>query len=103
MALFPHERSLVKKYSDQPFAILGVNSDTDKKRLPDRLERYDINWRSFWNGPKGPRGPIAKDWNIPTWPYSYLLDADGVIRYRNLTGKDLEVAIEKLLEEAANG
>jgi len=31
--MYPHERSLVEKYRDEPFAILGVNSDEDLDEL----------------------------------------------------------------------
>jgi hypothetical protein len=27
--MYPHERSLVKRLADEPFAIIGVNSDKD--------------------------------------------------------------------------
>jgi hypothetical protein len=28
--MIPHERSLVERLKDKPFALLGVNSDVDK-------------------------------------------------------------------------
>ena len=28
--MYPHERSLVERLKDKPFALIGVNSDTDK-------------------------------------------------------------------------
>ena len=103
MVQFPHERSLVQTHADKPFALIGVNSDTDKKMTAKRMERYEINWRSFSNGPKGPRGPISKALGIPTWPYSIVLDADGVIRYKDVHGEELDEAIEVLLSEIEEG
>ncbi len=93
----------MKKYANEPFALVGVNSDTDRTMLPKRLEKYRLNWRSFWNGPKGPFGPISKEWKIPTWPYNFVLDADGVVRHRNVGGQELEQAIEALIAEAKQG
>ena len=34
--MYPHERSLVKKLKDQPFALIGVNSDRDLEKLKPR-------------------------------------------------------------------
>jgi hypothetical protein len=56
--MYPHERSLVKRLADKPFALIGVNSDGDKEVLAPRLKEEGIVWRSFWNGPDGTNGPI---------------------------------------------
>ena len=78
--MYPHERSLVEKYSNAPFAIVGVNSDKDREKLKPELEKNGITWRSFWNG-GSTRGPISNAWKIAGWPTIYVIDADGVIRY----------------------
>ena len=77
--MYPHERSLVEKLAGEPFAIIGVNSDSDLEALKPVLEEENITWRSFWNGPEGTQGPISKAWNVrglslihisePTRPY----------------------------------
>jgi hypothetical protein len=97
--MYPHERSLVKKMEGKPFVLLGVNSDTDKEKLKKRMTNEKITWRSFWNGPKGPEGPISKAWNVRGWPTIYLLDAKGVIRYKNVRDKQMEKAVDELLAE----
>ncbi len=89
----------MKKYADKPFALVGVNSDTDKKRLPKRMKRYEVTWRSFWNGPQGPFGTISKEWNVPTWPWVVVLDADGVVRHQAADDVGLEDVIDELLAE----
>ena len=33
--MYPHERSLVKRLANKPFALIGVNSDRDKKKLKE--------------------------------------------------------------------
>jgi hypothetical protein len=101
--MYPHERSLVKKLADKPFALLGINSDVDKAELKKVMEKEEITWRSWWNGPEGTSGPIAKTWNVSGWPTVYLLDHKGVIRYKHLVlGKELDEAIEQLLKELAD-
>ncbi len=100
--MYPHERSLVEKLKNRPFAIVGVNSDRDKDKLREALQKENITWRSFFDG-GGTSGPIAKAWNVSGWPTIYLLDAQGRIRYRDVRGKALEDAIEALLGELAGG
>src|SRR5437868_12595475 len=101
--MYPHERSLVKKLQDKPFALIGVNSDKDLKALKPNLEKEEITWRSFWNGEKGTAGPISADWNVRGWPTLFLIDHKGVIRHRFLGSpgeKALDAAIERLVHEA---
>lgn len=98
--MYPHERSLVEKLKNEPFAIVGVNSDRDKDKLREALEQESITWRSFFDG-GSTSGPIAKAWNVSGWPTLYLLDARGRIRYRDVRGKALEDAIDTLLAELA--
>jgi hypothetical protein len=97
--MYPHERSLVKKLADKPFALLGVNSDRDLESLQTVLAEENITWRSFWNGPDGTRGPISRAWNVSAWPTIYVLDADGTIRYKNVRGEKMDQALETLLAE----
>ena len=95
--MYPHERSLVEKYKNQPFAIVGINSDADLEKLKPVREQENISWRSFWNGPKGTAGPISTAWNVRGWPTLYILDAQGTIRYKAAGAN--EDAIDKMLEE----
>jgi Thioredoxin-like len=99
--MYPHERSLVKKHADKPFAILGVNSDRDREDLKKVLEKERITWRSFWDGRMN--GPIARQWNVHSWPTVYVLDHRGVIRGKGLRGVALERLVDELVETAAAG
>ena len=104
--MYPHERSLVKNLADKPFVLLGVNSDPNLKELKDVLEKEEITWRSFWNGEKGTRGPIADEWNVQGWPTLYLIDHKGVIQRKFIGGPPenvLDEAIEKLVKKAESG
>ena len=100
--MVPHERSLVKQLANKPFALIGVNSDEEIEVARKSVEELNINWRSFWCGEKGTFGPIATKWNIESWPTTYLIDAKGIIRYKNIRGEELDEAIEKLMSEAGH-
>ena len=97
--MYPHERSLVKEYANRPFAILGVNSDSDREELKDVLVEKELTWRSWWDG-GSTGGPIATHWNVRGWPTTYVIDAAGVIRYKQVRGEELDEAIAELVAEA---
>ena len=97
--MYPHERSLVEKLADNSFALIGVNSDEDLEAIRNTVAEKNITWRSFWNGEKGPGGPIAQQWAIRGWPTIFIIDAEGVIRHKNLRGDKLDEAITALLAE----
>ncbi len=104
--MYPHERSLVEKHKDDPFAIVGINSDKDLEQLQGALEKERITWRSFWNGPEGTAGPISRRWNVQGWPTLYLIDAKGTIRHKWVGSPSTEVldqAIGELIAEAKKG
>ena len=101
--MYPHERSLVKKLADKPFALIGVNSDRDLEALKPRLKEEQITWRSFWCGPKGTGGPIPTEWRVRGWPTLYVIDHKGIIRHKwsgSPGDKVLDEAIDKLVADA---
>ncbi len=95
--MLPHERSLVKKWANEPFAIVGVNSDSPAK-LKEMVANGTTIWRNFAAGRGG--GTIAKQWGVTGWPTIYVLDHKGVIRFKGPRGKDLEEALAGLIKEA---
>jgi hypothetical protein len=103
--MFPHERSLVNRLANQPFALIGINSDKDLEALQPVLAKENITWRSFWNGPEGTSGPISTTWNVHGWPTIYILDGTGTIRYKSLGGveEEIDATLETLLAEAQKG
>lgn len=95
--MLPYERSLVEKWKNDPFAIVGVNTDT-----PERLSRMvkdgTTTWRNFRDERVG--GEISAKWGISGWPTVYVLDHKGVIRHIDLPKDDLGLALAKLIKEA---
>ena len=98
--MYPHERSLVKKLSGKPFSILGVNSDKDLLALRETVVEERITWRSWWDD-GSVNGPIQTSWQVLQRPTIHLLDAKGVIRYKNVQPEGLDAAINELLAEVA--
>ncbi len=95
--MYPHERSLVQRLAGEPFTILGINSDP-KERAKKALEENELTWRSWWDG-GNTSGPIATKWNVSGWPTIYVLDAQGVIRFKSVRGEAMDKAVDSLLDE----
>ena len=98
--MYPHERSLVKRLNGKPFALLGINSDRDREKVQEVIKEKGLTWRSFWNG-GSTSGPISTAWNVQGWPTIYVLDENGVIRFRNVRGEAMDKAVDSLLEKMA--
>ena len=96
--MYPHERSLVARLAGEPFALIGVNSDTDREALKKTLVEEKLTWRSFWNG-GSTSGPISTRWNVSGWPTIYVIDAEGRIRFKNVRGEKMDAAVDTLLAE----
>jgi len=97
-AAYAHELLLVKRMEGKPFALIGVNSDADRLALREAVGQKGLAWRSFWDG-GGTTGPIATRWNVKHWPTVYVLDQEGTIRFKNLYGRELDRAVDGLLQE----
>jgi len=95
--MIPHEKTLVKRLEDQPFALVGINSDNEK-RYRERRPEMGVTWRSFFDG-GSTGGPIASQWGVTGWPTIYVLDAEGKIRYQGVRGDEMDRAVDTLLVE----
>jgi hypothetical protein len=89
----------VKRLSDKPFVLLGINSDKDRNTLKQTLVKEKITWRSWWDA-GGITGPIQSQWQVAQRPVIYILDQKGIIRYKQPDADDLDAAIDALLAEA---
>lgn len=95
--MLPHEKQMVVKLKDQPFALIGINSDGGRSALLKILKEQKITWRQAVDGDT--HGPLATQWNVHYWPHVFVLDAKGVIRSIDERDEKLEEVVVKLLKE----
>ncbi len=94
----------MKRLADKPFVLLGVNSDTDKDQLKRLWKRSTLPGGPFGTAPsEGTGGPISTKWNVHGWPTIYVVDAKGVIRFKNVRGEAMDKAVDQLLKEMEKG
>jgi thiol-disulfide isomerase/thioredoxin len=96
-AMIPHEREMVEKLKDKPFSLISISADDTKEIVQEFLKNEKMPWTHWFEGQRD--GGIINDWNVRFYPTIYILDHKGVIRFKNLRGKNLEEAVEKLLAE----
>ena len=101
--MLPHEKALVKRMQDKPFALVGINAHDGKAaEVKPKLIEGGINWRNAIDDEAAE--PLAECWNVSGFPTLFLIDASGVIRERWLGGPGEEVLdakIDALVAEAS--
>lgn len=99
--MIPHERSLVERYKNKPFVILGVNTDSDKDQYRKLAQDNGVTWRSAWEGRRG--GELSRMFQIKGYPTLYLIDHNGLV-VKMWTGNPgeqvLDAEIERLVRAA---
>lgn len=96
MAMLPHEKEIVRKNAGKPFVMLGINSDQTVASLKKTMADKGVDWPVIWGGPAS-NHPIARAWEVTGWPTVVVLDHEGIVRYKNVRGQELERAIEDLI------
>src|SRR5260221_6252222 len=94
--MIPHERSLVKKMTGKPFALLGINTDGNVNEVKSQSTKSGVTWRSWFDGQGG---PICKQYAIRSFPSIFVLDAKGIIRHKNVRNEAMDAAVEALVKE----
>ena len=92
----------MKNLKDKPFALIGVHiGGLDAKQLKEVTAKQQITWRSFVDAGNAGAGPIATKWNLSATPTMYVIDHQGVIRYKwaGAPGqKVMDAALDKLIK-----
>ncbi len=96
-AMIPHERQMVAKLKDKPFALVSVSADDEVQIVKEFVADHDMPWSHWYSGPDS---GVVEDWNVRHFPTIYVLDAKGVIRHKEVRGEELEEAVNDLLKEA---
>src|SRR5712672_1354966 len=94
--MLPHERELVERLKNKPFALIGINTD-DQESWRQRSKADPISWRNALDGSTS--GQLCRAWGVGSFPTIYVLDQKGVIRFKNVRGEAMGAAVDELLAE----
>ncbi len=98
MGELPHLKALVERYPSAEFAILGVNTDSDRDVFRARCAESGVTWTNLFQGSTS--GPIPRAWGVDAYPTTFVLDPAGVIRSDAARGEELERLVAQLIAEA---
>jgi peroxiredoxin len=85
-----------KKYHTQGFEVIGISLDQDQQRLERFTNENNMTWPQFFDG-QGFENKLAVKYGIMGIPATFLLDGNGKIIAKDLSGEELEQAIAKAL------
>jgi hypothetical protein len=94
--MLPHERALVERLKNKPFALIGINTDAPET-FKERAPKEGVSWRNILEGRTG--GALVRGWGVQSFPTIYVLDATGKVRYTNVRGEQMDAAVDALLGE----
>jgi peroxiredoxin len=94
-AMVPHDKALVNRLGDERFAFVGINADPSRKQAQQFVTDERLNWRSWWDGDTR----LSAQWNAFSVPTIYVIDQQGVIRFKDIRYKQLDDAVDQLLKE----
>lgn len=96
----PHVVDMYKKHHKNGFEIIGISLDRSREALDRYVKANDMNWPQYFDG-KYWQNDIAMKYMVRAIPATFLIDKQGVIRYRSLRGRQLEEAVDKLMKETS--
>jgi thiol-disulfide isomerase/thioredoxin len=85
---------LREKNSEQPFELVGVNSDATGT-LRQLVAGGEVKWANF----SDPDRKLAQEYRVASWPLAMVIDQKGVIRYIGTPGSFVELTVDAILNE----
>lgn len=92
--------AMKEKFKNQPFEIIAINLDKDKKLADEFIASQNINFTIAFD----PQAKIAEKYNVEGMPSSFLIDPQGNLRIRytgfwNKSKNEKEDTISQLLKK----
>ncbi|HEY2583475.1 MAG TPA: TlpA disulfide reductase family protein [Mucilaginibacter sp.] len=98
-----HENpNVVKQYAIyKPLGlnILGISLDTDKDKWQQAINADGLTW-SHASDLKSFEGPVERLYQIDAIPSNFIIDPQGTIIAKNVTGSDLEEFLNKIFSKS---
>ncbi len=85
-----------KKYKSKGLEIYQVNVGTNRSEWLDAIDKDNLKWINVGDLEGSTKARL--NYNIQNIPFNYLLDKEGKIVAKNLTGTDLDKALAQILK-----
>lgn len=85
-----------KKYKSKGLEIYQVNIGVNRSEWIDVIDKDELKWINVGDLEGSTKARL--NYNVQKIPYNYLLDKEGKIVAKNLTGPDLDKALSQILK-----
>lgn len=92
---------LHRRYDERGLQLIGVNVDTDRKRIREAMNKYDMPWPHYFDE-KGLENEVLVQTGVLKIPTYFVVDRKGILRSID-PGESLEDLVKKLLDESPAG
>lgn len=97
----PQLRDFQKKHANDPFALIGISSDSDERVLRDFVAKQQADWIQYWDRDR----KIQNAYEVRAWPTYIVIDDEGIVRLRTMGTSSAETArledeVKRLLKAA---
>lgn len=86
------------RYHRQGFEIIGVSLDYDLDTLQEYIKKNQIPWPQIADG-QGWSMPLVQLYRVHALPKNFLIDRNGIIRYKDVFGRNLSTKVRELIHE----
>jgi peroxiredoxin len=94
----PNVVKMYAKFKDEGLNILGVSLDEKREDWQRAIAADHLTWRQVSEF-KNFNGPIVRMYHVEAIPSNFILDKEGNIVAKNITGADLEDFLNKTLSK----
>ncbi|MFN0242512.1 MAG: TlpA disulfide reductase family protein [Planctomycetota bacterium] len=99
LALAPRRGDLAKKLAGRPFVVVGGAIGTNApRRIQEHMAKFGTEFRAFLL--QSSTHSIVKNWKVRGFPTTFLIDANGIIRARDLEWDEMVSLAEFYVAEA---
>ena len=92
----PFFNLLDKKFKDENFEIIGVSLDKNRVQWLEAIQKDGLTWLHV-SDLKGWKNEVAKLYDVSFIPQNILINPQGIIIAKNITGVELEMKLVKIL------
>lgn len=96
-AEMPHLLDAHRRFGGKGLVVLGVSLDQDVDALRGFCEKAGITWPNYCDGKKW-ENALALKFDIAEVPQTYLIDRNGILRYKNTRGPLLRTRVKRMIE-----
>lgn len=87
-----------RQYKDRGFTVVGVSLDDQKPSWMQAIHQDQLDWPQV-SDLQGWRNAVAEQYGVRSLPANILIDRNGIILDRNLTGKQLADTLAGIFRE----